>query len=151
MNINRSEFIIQFHFQKSILLKERRKLKDFIAQRLLHEGDKCGSEINFIFCSDDELLEINRKHLNHDYYTDIITFDLSEKHSCNLVSDIYISVDRVKDNAQIERVLISKELLRVIFHGLLHLIGYKDKSAKQEREMRAMEEKWMADFSQYRK
>lgn len=118
-------------------------------EKLFKEGNKCGSEVNFIFCSDDDLLEINRKHLDHDYYTDIITFDLSEKHSCKLVSDIYISVDRVRDNAKTEQVLTAVELQRVIFHGLLHLIGYKDKTKKQEEEMRGMEEKWIADFSAF--
>ncbi len=147
MNIN--EFVIQFHFQKSISLRERRKLKGFIKHQLSTEGGKCGSEINFVFCSDDELLEINRKHLEHDYYTDIITFDLSEKGSCKLVSDIYISVERVRDNAKTEGVVVSKELQRVIFHGLLHLIGYKDKTERQEKEMRGMEEKWMEAFSVY--
>ncbi|WP_114790290.1 rRNA maturation RNase YbeY [Niabella yanshanensis] len=147
MNIN--EFIVQFHFQKAIVLRERRKLKQFIADRLSKEGGKEGSEINFIFCSDDELLEINRNHLDHDYYTDIITFDLSEKGSKILVSDIYISVDRVRDNATTEGVATATELQRVIFHGLLHLIGYKDKSAAQEKEMRSMEEKWMADFTAF--
>lgn len=147
MNIN--EFVIQFHFQKSISLSERRKLKGFIKHQLSTEGGKCGSEINFVFCSDDELLEINRKHLEHDYYTDIITFDLSEKGSCKLVSDIYISVERVRDNARTEGVVVSKELQRVIFHGLLHLIGYKDKTERQEKEMRSMEEKWMEAFSVY--
>ena len=115
-------------------------------EKLFKEGNKCGSEVNFIFCSDDDLLEINRKHLDHDYYTDIITFDLSEKGSCKLVSDIYISVDRVKENAKTEQVLTAVELQRVIFHGLLHLIGYKDKTTKQEKEMRDMEEKWIANF-----
>jgi probable rRNA maturation factor len=144
--MNTNEFNIQFHFQKAILLKKRRRLKDFIKQKLLNEGNKCGSEVNFIFCSDDELLKINQTHLDHDYYTDIITFDLSEKHSCKLVSDIYISVDRVRDNAKTERVLTAVELQRVIFHGLLHLIGYKDKTKMQEEEMRGMEEKWMEEF-----
>ncbi|MGN7784016.1 rRNA maturation RNase YbeY [Niabella sp. 22666] len=147
--MNTNEFDIQFHFQKSIVLKERRRLKRFIMEKLFKEGNKCGSEVNFIFCSDDDLLEINRKHLDHDYYTDIITFDLSEKHSCKLVSDIYISVDRVRDNAKTERVLTTMELQRVIFHGLLHLIGYKDKTKKQEEEMRGMEEKWITDFSAF--
>ncbi len=145
--MNTNKFSIQFHFQKAIVLSVRRKLKQFIADRLAREGGKEASEINFIFCSDDELLEINRKHLDHDYYTDIITFDLSEKGSKTLVSDIYISVDRVKENAKTEDVLVGMELQRVIFHGLLHLIGYKDKTTQQERRMRAMEEQWMADFA----
>lgn len=144
-----NKFIVAFHFQKPVILKGRRKLKQFIGSKLSKEGCKCGSEINFIFCSDDELLEINRKHLDHDYYTDIITFDLSDNDSCILISDIYISVDRVKDNGKKEGVGLEMELQRVIFHGLLHLIGYKDKTIQQERQMRKMEEKWMNDFLIY--
>lgn len=140
------EFSIQFHFQKAVVLKERRRLKKFLSHKLSTEGNRCGSEINYVFCSDDELLEINQRHLQHDYFTDIITFDLSEKGSCKLVSDIYISVDRVKDNAACEGVAAFKELQRVMFHGVLHLMGYKDKTDRQEREMRSMEEKWMEEF-----
>lgn len=94
--------------------------------------------INYIFCSDEFLLEINRAHLQHDYYTDIITFDLSE--SDDIESDIYISLDRVEDNANQFKTKSQLELIRVIAHGLLHLIGYNDKSKDEQIIMRNKEE-----------
>jgi len=94
--------------------------------------------LNYIFCSDDYLLEINRTHLQHDYYTDIITFDLSETEA--IESDIYISLDRVKDNANQFNTESKLELLRVIAHGLLHLIGYNDKTEEEQIIMRNKED-----------
>ncbi len=144
-NMSLKNFSIRFCFQKPITLKERRRLKDFLIQQLRKVG-KTGAEINYVFCSDEELLSINQTHLNHDYYTDIITFDLSEKNSPNLVSDIYISTDRVKDNAKAFNVPQNTELLRVIFHGVLHLIGYKDKTLEDQAQMRSMEEQWLKTY-----
>jgi rRNA maturation RNase YbeY len=94
--------------------------------------------LNYIFCSDDFLLEINRTHLQHDYYTDIITFDLSETEA--IESDIYISLDRVKDNANTFNSNTQTELLRVIAHGFLHLIGYNDKNEDEQIIMRNKED-----------
>lgn len=101
----------------------------------LHEKEI--SNINYIFCSDEYLLKINTEHLNHNYYTDIITFDLSEDHTVE--SDIFISIDRVKDNAKELETPFEKELNRVIVHGLLHLIGYNDKT-EQEQELMTQQE-----------
>ena len=95
------------------------------------------ASINYIFCSDKKLLEINQQFLHHDYYTDIITFDLSE--SDYTQAEIYISIDRVKENAQTETVSFKSELHRVIFHGALHLCGYKDKSKAEVFKMREKE------------
>lgn len=96
-------------------------------------------ELTYIFCSDEYLLEMNRSHLNHDYYTDIITFDYSEK---DVVSgDLFISVDRVEENAKDLNIEFSKELARVIIHGVLHLCGLKDKSEEDELLMREAENK----------
>jgi rRNA maturation RNase YbeY len=101
--------------------------------------------LNYTFCTDEELLEINKTYLNHDYYTDIITFDLSEINS-QIEGDIYISIDRVKDNAKEHKVKKEIELYRVIAHGLLHLIGFKDKTQLQIKQMRKAEsdalERW---------
>lgn len=94
--------------------------------------------LNYTFCSDEELLVINKAYLNHDYYTDIITFDLSEVKT-HIEGDIYISIDRVKDNAKENKVKYENELYRVIAHGLLHLIGLKDKTKLQKKEMREAE------------
>lgn len=101
------------------------------------EGFNLG-DVTLIFCSDDYLLEMNRKHLDHDYYTDIITFDYSEENV--IAGDLFISVDRVKDNANTQQEMFHVELLRVIVHGVLHLMGYKDKSEEEEVLMRRKED-----------
>ncbi len=132
---------IQFNFLEPVSLRDRTRLRQFLVSLFKKEGKKLG-DLQYIFCSDDYLLDINRQYLNHDYYTDIITFDLSEKgHPIN--AEIYISVDRVRDNAREYGSSIKKELHRVIFHGALHLCGYKDKTPAQEKEMRQMEEKYL--------
>ena len=134
---------IHFHFLKGAnALSERTRLKAFIATLFKREGKKL-DEIHYIFCSDDYLLEINRQHLKHDYYTDIITFGLSEP-GAPITAEIYISVDRVRDNAANFDATFTKELHRVIFHGALHLCGYKDKSKKDAELMRKMEEKYLS-------
>lgn len=100
------------------------------------EGKVLG-EVNLIFCSDEYLLDVNQKYLNHDYYTDIITFDYNEG---NLIfGDLFISKDRVLDNAQTMGVDFQVELNRVVVHGVLHLLGYKDKSEEDEAQMRVKE------------
>jgi rRNA maturation RNase YbeY len=94
-------------------------------------------EVSIVFCSDEYLLEMNREHLNHDYYTDIITFDYCEG---SLISgDLFISIERVADNASTLNEMFHVELLRVIAHGTLHLLGFKDKSEIEEAEMRKQE------------
>ncbi|ABG60734.1 rRNA maturation RNase YbeY [Cytophaga hutchinsonii] len=96
-------------------------------------------ELNYIFCSDEYLLQMNRDFLDHDYYTDIITFDNSEVKG-KIEGDIFISIDRVKDNAQLQHSTVKDELHRVLAHGLLHLTGYKDKTTKEKEMMRAKED-----------
>ena len=132
---------IQFNFLEPVDLRERIRLKRFLASLFKKEGKQL-AELQYIFCSDDYLLEINRQYLNHDFYTDIITFDLSEKGQ-SINAEIYISVDRVRENAREFGSFLKQELHRVIFHGALHLCGYKDKTAPQEKEMRRMEEKYL--------
>ena len=129
---------IQFFFEGvSIGLTQRNRLKSFIRKLFINEGLKLKS-LNYVFCSDKELLRINREWLGHDFYTDIITFDLSETKS-EKVAEIYISVDRVRENAIAFGIPIKKELLRVIFHGVLHLCGYRDKTAQEKEIMRKKE------------
>ena len=96
-------------------------------------------DLNYIFCSDNYLLVINREHLNHDYYTDIITFDHSEENK-KVESDIFISVDRVKENADSLSISFHQELSRVMAHGLLHLFGYSDKTSEEKIIMREKED-----------
>lgn len=101
--------------------------------------------INYIFCDDEYLLQMNQQYLNHDTLTDIITFELSPKGQ-PVVSDIYISVERVRENAKHFMVSFSDELLRVVFHGALHLIGYKDKSSEQVQVMREKEDEFLMNY-----
>jgi rRNA maturation RNase YbeY len=101
--------------------------------------------INFIFCDDEYLININKQYLNHDTYTDIITFELSKK-GAQLLSDIYISVERVKENAKAFNTSLANELHRVIFHGCLHLCGYKDKSREDEGLMREKETYYLREY-----
>ena len=96
------------------------------------------SSLNYIFCSDEYLLTINKDYLNHDYYTDIITFDYSAEQVVS--GDIYISIDRVADNAKEFHVSFEEELMRVIAHGCLHLLGYKDKTEEEQTLMTKKEE-----------
>jgi len=96
------------------------------------------------FCGDEELWQMNKQFLKHNTYTDIITFDYSEEGA--LSGEIYISVERVKENAEKHRVALQEELLRVMAHGLLHLCGYKDKSPIQQKQMRAAEERALKLF-----
>lgn len=100
------------------------------------------SELNYIFCSDEYLLQINRQYLNHDCFTDIITFDNADR-SGSLEGDIFISLDRVHENSAIHQTTFFSELLRVIVHGLLHLIGFDDKDDKSKATMRKMEDKYL--------
>jgi probable rRNA maturation factor len=136
--------IINFFFPESKVpaLKERTRLKAFIHKQFQKEGFKLGS-LTYVFCSDEYLLNLNQQHLQHDYYTDILTFDLS---SIKKVVDgeVYISIDRVRDNAENHDKAFSNELHRVIFHGALHLCGYKDKTKAQEKEMREKEDQYLA-------
>ncbi len=97
--------------------------------------------INYIFCSDEFLREINKNSLQHDYYTDIITFDLSEGNG--IISDIYISVDRIRENALTFQVNLQDELIRVISHGALHLCGLKDKTDSDIKLMRKAEDQFI--------
>ncbi len=133
---------------KSIALKNKTGLKTFIFSVFKREKKRVAS-INYIFCSDQYLLQINKDFLLHDYYTDIITFDLSDKNA--IVGEIYISVDRVKDNANVQGTSFSNELLRVMFHGVLHLCGYGDKTKSEITVMRQKEDYYLLCFDKLNK
>jgi len=133
---------VQFFLEKqNIALKHRTALKHFI-KSIFDREKKNLSDLTYVFCSDDYLLAINKTHLRHDYYTDIITFDLSDRQG-EISGEIYISTDSVRDNAATQVVSINEELHRVIFHGALHLCGYKDKTVSQKEEMRVLEDKYL--------
>ena len=129
---------------KNTTLTNRLALKAFIENGLKKEGIAIDT-LQYIFCSDKFLLNINKSFLNHDYFTDIISFDLSETGG-TLIGEIYISIDRVKDNAKTHKTSYTEELLRVIFHGALHFCGYKDKKPSDAKEMRAQENKWLKSY-----
>ena len=129
---------------KGTSLRSRTQLKAFINKQCLKEGVQIET-LQYVFCSDKFLLDINKKYLNHNFYTDIISFDLSDQKG-RLIGDVYISIDRVKENAKTEGNLYTHELLRVIFHGALHFCGYKDKKPADVKTMRAMEDKWLEAY-----
>lgn len=107
------------------------------------EGAELG-DIQFVFCSDEYLLDINKRFLNHDYYTDIVTFDYCEE---SLISgDLFVSVDRVKDNAVTFNCSVADELLRVSVHGILHLLGYNDKNPSDTAVMREKESFYLSRY-----
>lgn len=120
-------------------LTDRTRLKKFICLLFKRHGVNLES-LTYIFCTDAYLLDINRKFLKHDYYTDIITFDLSATEGI-VEGEIYISVDRLRDNARILGVSVKEELHRVVFHGALHLCGFKDKRITDKKIMRLEEDK----------
>lgn len=120
-------------------LKHKTILKKWISEVVKSE-DQLIDDLNYIFCSDEYLLEINRQYLDHDYYTDIITFDNREEEQEPISSDIFVSIDRVKDNSTTLGVSFEQELYRVLIHGVLHLLGQADKTEQQQAEMRKREE-----------
>ena len=122
----------------------RTKLKSFINKQCLKEGIRIET-LHYVFCSDAFVLDINKRYLNHNFYTDIISFDLSEQRG-HLIGDVYISIDRVKENAKTGGNRYTHELLRVIFHGALHFCGYKDKKPAEMKTMRYMEDKWLKAY-----
>lgn len=132
-------------------LKDKRKLSAYLDSVVhLHlEGIK-KIKLSYIFCSDEYLLGINKQFLDHDTYTDIVTFDLSETES-DITGEIYVSVDRVKDNAAKFGVDYNNELHRVIFHGCLHLCGFLDKKAADKQEMRTQEDNCLAAYFKTKK
>lgn len=137
--------MISFHNQTiDFKLKEKTKLKQWI--KLITEKEKHTlGNITYVFCSDDELLEINIKHLNHNTLTDIITFDYTENNKIN--SDIFISIDRVLENAKKFNTAFENELHRVMIHGIFHLCGYKDKT-KSDADLMRKKENWALKLKQ---
>jgi probable rRNA maturation factor len=123
-------------------LKDKLKVKQWIKDTIVAEGYKL-QELTYIFCSDAYLLQINQQYLDHDTYTDIITFDNSE-YEGEIVGDIFISIPRIRENAVKFNVPEADELHRVIIHGALHLLGYKDKSPADNKNMTQKEDHYLA-------
>lgn len=130
--------MIRFHTENiKFTLKNKTILKEWIKSTIEKRKNKTG-EITYVFCSDEYLLKINREYLNHDTYTDIVTFDYSKKEK--IAGDILISIDRVKENAEKFSKSLEEELHRVIIHGVLHLLGYSDKTKSAKAEMTKQED-----------
>lgn len=129
--------LVRFHILEPFPFSERKKMKKVIAELMAEEG-RSFECLDYIFCSDEYLLKLNQDYLNHHDLTDIITFDLSENKD-QLKGEIYISVERVKDNSKIFNTSFISELARVIIHGALHLCGYMDKNKPDQIKMRRKE------------
>ena len=123
--------------------KQIQKLKSWIKNVAAEEGFLVGN-LNYVFCNDEYILEVNKKYLNHDYYTDIITFDYTS--SKKIGGDLVVSIDTIKSNSILLNVDLNTEVCRVIIHGVLHLCGYKDKSDEEERNMRLKEDYYLTKF-----
>lgn len=131
---------IQFLGKSKFISGKQRKAIRQMIETITDNHGYIIQNICYIFMSDDELLQINQEHLQHDDYTDIITFDLSDKEAC-IDGEIYISVDRIEDNSIKFNCSKEDELIRVLSHGVLHLMGYKDKTEKDSQKMRDAENK----------
>ena len=138
-----SEQIINFYSENDFELQEEKSFGTWIRKVISSEKKQLG-EINYIFCDDHYLYKINLKFLDHDTYTDIISFDNSEGDELN--GDIFISTDRVTENAKEYNVDFSEELKRVVIHGILHLCGYPDKTESEAALMRQKEDEKIALF-----
>jgi len=125
-------------------LKNTTTLKHFIESIFKKEMQSLDS-INYIFCTDKAVLEINKKYLNHDFYTDVITFDLSQNNKA-ITAEVYISIERIRDNAKQLGISIKSELHRVLFHAALHLCGYNDKKKKDKELMRKKEDELLTRY-----
>ena len=132
--------IRQFSEDIDIKLKGVLAIKKWLKGTLENEGFTLG-EINYIFCSDNYILKINKEYLNHNYFTDIITFNYNEVKKVN--ADIFISIDTVKSNANSRKIDFENELHRVMVHGILHLVGYNDKTPTQQIEMTSKEDYYL--------
>ena len=122
----------------------KRKISHWLKQVIAEEGKKTGL-LQYVFVSDEIILDINKKYLQHHDYTDIITFDDSIGNTIS--GEMYVSIDTILSNAKDYQVDFCNELLRVMVHGLLHLCGYKDATAQEQQEMRAAEDKYLEDYA----
>jgi probable rRNA maturation factor len=135
--------MIDFNYETEFTLENEGAISNWISDVIKSENKKVG-EINYIFCDDEYLLQINQEHLQHDFYTDIISFDYTVGNEIN--GDVFVSVERVKDNALDFNVSFEEELKRVLVHGVLHYCGYKDKSEAEVLLMRSKEDEKIAMF-----
>jgi rRNA maturation RNase YbeY len=135
--------MISFNYELEFQLENEEQYSSWISNVISSENKKEG-DINYIFCDDEYILEINKQYLNHDYYTDIISFDYSVGNE--LHGDIFVSIERVRENAVEFDVTFDEELKRVLAHGVLHYCGYKDKTEEEELLMRSKEDEKIKMF-----
>ncbi|MEP0133307.1 MAG: rRNA maturation RNase YbeY [Eudoraea sp.] len=135
--------MINFHYETEFSLEDAENYTNWIINIIRSEKAVLG-DLSYIFCSDNYLLKLNQKYLKHNSFTDIITFDYSEQKVIS--GEIYISIDRVRDNAVKFKEDFNRELLRVMAHGVLHLLGYKDKGKNEKEEMSTKEDEKMYMF-----
>jgi rRNA maturation RNase YbeY len=136
---------IQYFIEDIAFPKVKKRITSNWIKQVIFLEEKRVGDISFIFCSDEYLLSVNRKYLNHDYYTDIITFDDVEGNVIN--GDIIISVDRVKENSIEFQTSFENEIHRIVIHGVLHLLGYKDKTKKDKLLMTEKEDLYLKLFN----
>lgn len=136
---------IQYFNEDIAFPKVKKRITSSWIKQVIFIEEKRVGDISFIFCSDEYLLDVNRKYLNHDYFTDIITFDSVEGNEIN--GDIFISVDRVKENSKEFETSFDNEVHRIIIHGVLHLLGYKDKAKKDKKLMTEKEDLYLKLFN----
>ncbi|AMR42254.1 rRNA maturation RNase YbeY [Elizabethkingia anophelis] len=135
--------MINYFYENVAPISDEEKRAEWLEKLILEEGKKPG-DINYILCDDEYLLEINRQYLDHDYYTDIITFDYCKG---KIISgDIFLSLQRVLDNASMLETKQEEELNRVLAHGILHLCGYKDKTEEEQKTMRSKEDYYIGKY-----
>ena len=135
--------MIELFYESDFELKDAQIWIDWITESMKNEG-KSIEELNYIFCDDEYLLQINRQYLDHDYYTDVIGFDNS--YDDILTGDIFISEERISDNAKTNNVTFENELARVMIHGILHFAGYPDKGEEEKRIMTEKEDFYLSKF-----
>ncbi len=135
---------IRFFFAEVAVIRVKQRFLRQVIQSLAKNENRKAGEINVIFCSDEYLLKINREFLSHDFYTDIVTFDNSQEET--LAGELYISLERVRENSVYYGVAFKKELARVVIHGVLHLVGYKDKRKTDKKEMVEKEDFYLRMF-----
>ena len=135
--------MINYFFEQITPIDIDTKISKWIEDLIENEGKKTG-DITYIFCDDAYLLKINQDFLNHDYYTDIITFDYVKGKI--IAGDIFVSLQRISENAHTQGKSFDNELKRVLAHGVLHLCGYKDKSETEQKQMREKEDFYLSSF-----
>lgn len=135
--------MIQFEVEIKYSLKEKRRIKEWLNLVAFEEGSKI-QNLNFLIVGDKRMIHFNKTYLNHDYSTDIITFDNSENKKIS--GDIVISIERVKENSKKYKVKLEDELRRVMAHGLLHLLGYDDKNEKEKKRIRKKENYYLERY-----